>query len=400
MGGGVAEVAVAVVAQRGRPSQASANPANQLQPAAEGVQALALVGVAERRGRGLLLEGFLLVLDESLGLQPRPPAVACRVAGLGALPFGLQGALGSREVAVAGVQVVELELMPPAPRVELGVEARQHFVVLGLVVGVGGQVAGKGAGVVFRFRARPAQQRAQLPALAQPAAAGLPAELLVAVLLGAGAGHVDPVGSGRQRRQVVVAGLEPVSELDVRRSPSEGAAFEADGAAGSGGHRGQVDDPGQGVAAPDGALRAGQEFDGGTGERHEMGEVVLRAVGGVVHLHAVDEHQGVVRLRAAQARLGDPAEAPGLADGQVGKLAQGIHADRSFKARLDAGDRQNGIIRGQPMGSDDQGFDFIRSLRGGGSGEQEECEREARERGLATHGELHRSAHTRTDRTI
>ena len=157
---------------------------------------------------------------------------------------------------------------------------------------------------------------------------------------------------------------------------------------------------GQGIAAPDGTLRTGQELDGRAGEGHQMGKVVLRTVGGVVDLHAVDEHQGVVGLRTAQAHLPHAAEAPGLADGQVGQLAQGIHAHRRLKPRFEAGDRQYGIVSRQPMGGDHQGLDFIRRLSRGGASEQKDRKGKAGEKRLVAHGRLHRSAHTRTDRSI
>ena len=82
-----------------------------------------------------------------------------------------------------------------------------------------------------------------------------------------------------------------------------------------------VDDAAHGVGAVEAAHGTADHLDALDVLGGEVGEVEL-AVGGVVGLDAVDEHQRLVALRAADAHLRQVAEAAAAVDGDAGQAAQ------------------------------------------------------------------------------
>ena len=65
----------------------------------------------------------------------------------------------------------------------------------------------------------------------------------------------------------------------------------------------QIQDAGEGIAAPNRALRAGQQLGATNAGGIQCAEIELRAGRWVVDRNAVDQHEQVVGLGAAQSRL-------------------------------------------------------------------------------------------------
>ena len=93
-----------------------------------------------------------------------------------------------------------------------------------------------------------------------------------------------------------------------------------------------VDDAADGVGAVEAAHGPANHLDALDVLGREVGEVEL-AVGGVVGLDAVDQHQRVVALGAADAHLREVADAAAAADGDAGQAAQGIGGVADLLAR-------------------------------------------------------------------
>ena len=84
-----------------------------------------------------------------------------------------------------------------------------------------------------------------------------------------------------------------------------------------------VDDAADGVGAVEAAHGPADHLDALDVLGRQVGEIEL-AVGDVVGLDAVDQHQRVVALGAADAHLGEIADAAAAADGDARQAAQGI----------------------------------------------------------------------------
>ena len=90
-------------------------------------------------------------------------------------------------------------------------------------------------------------------------------------------------------------------------------------------HGDDVDHARQRVGAPQRRLRPAQDLDAVDGGGQQMREVEFRArLRGVVGAHAVDEHQRVARLGAADADLRDRAHGAAAAHLDAGHLAQRV----------------------------------------------------------------------------
>ena len=93
-----------------------------------------------------------------------------------------------------------------------------------------------------------------------------------------------------------------------------------------------VDDAAHGIGAVEAAHGPADHLDALDVLGRQVGEIEL-AVGGVVGLDAVDQDQRVVALGAADAHLGEVAEAAAAADGDAGQAAQASAALRTCWAR-------------------------------------------------------------------
>ena len=179
-------------------------------------------------------------------------------------------------------------------------------------------------------------------AIAAPSAAGRPTV------------GVEPT-TAEQGIVVIVAGAQAGAGLSGR----EAAAFEPGagldrlvGAAGD-----DVDDAADGRVAPQHALRTAQHLDALHRHIEQTVEVESAAVG-IVHFHAVDQHQGLVGFGAAQIDLSDAAGAAAAANRDAGHVAQSVgdHADLPLLQFFagDDGDGAAGLLGGyrHPGGGD------------------------------------------------
>ena len=96
--------------------------------------------------------------------------------------------------------------------------------------------------------------------------------------------HVGKVDVGIKRRRVAVAERHPPAALLRQRV--------------------QVDHSSSGVAAPDRALRPGQELHTGNPSKVQRAEIKGRADARIVHREAVHADEQMVRLGAPHSRLG------------------------------------------------------------------------------------------------
>ncbi len=86
----------------------------------------------------------------------------------------------------------------------------------------------------------------------------------------------------------------------------------------------EIHHAGHRIAAPQRALRAGQDFDARRTDQIEICEVDGRTERRIVDRDAVDHHQQLVGFGAAESDFGDAADAAGLADCEAGRAAQQI----------------------------------------------------------------------------
>lgn len=73
-------------------------------------------------------------------------------------------------------------------------------------------------------------------------------------------------------------------------------------------------------------MGAGQEFHPAHSGQVQGAEVELRAGGGIVHGHAIEQHQEMVCLGAAQPRLRDGAAIAGRREREPGQRPQRVGA--------------------------------------------------------------------------
>ncbi len=85
-----------------------------------------------------------------------------------------------------------------------------------------------------------------------------------------------------------------------------------------------IDHAPDGVGAPQRTLRPAQNLDARNAGIEQVLELELRGAGRVVDLDAVDQHQGLVALGAADADLGQAADAARAIDGDAGDVAQHV----------------------------------------------------------------------------
>ena len=116
---------------------------------------------------------------------------------------------------------------------------------------------------------------------------------------------------------------------------------------------GDVDHAADGVGAVERAHRPADDLDALDVVGRQVGEVEL-AVGGVVGLHAVDQHQRVVALGAADAHLREIAVGAGAADGDARQAAECVrHLAHLLALQILARDDGDGVAdacRGNALG--------------------------------------------------
>ncbi len=147
-----------------------------------------------------------------------------------------------------------------------------------------------------------------------------------------------------------------------------------------------VDDAAHGVGAVEAAHGAADHLDALDVLGGKIGEIEL-AVGGVVGLDAVDQHQRLVALGAADAHLREIAEAAAAVDGDAGQAAQRLGGmPHLLGAQLLAGDDRDRIADGVAGNAGDRALGAIgRHALAGSSGSR------ARALGRRAGGGLRRS---------
>ena len=125
-----------------------------------------------------------------------------------------------------------------------------------------------------------------------------------------------------------VAPLSHQREIAAHLGGTVGTHADAERALRFGGRGVEMQHAGQRIAAPDGALRAGQILHLADASERKGAEVELRAAARIVQRHAVEQHQQVVRLRPAHPPLGEGATVAGRRQRESRQPAQRIDAEQ------------------------------------------------------------------------
>ena len=308
-----------------RESERAAPPVLVLGRRAAGGEALALVRVAERRGRAALPEPVRLAFDgrvEEMGVREREVGAQGRRH---ALAEGGRGPDAVGELRIRRAGGGDREGWPPPLRARVG----------GLDFAVAAQ--GVRCAVAVRRHERGPRRRVVLqvgvhgpPHRAEryrPEVAGgvqVDRRVAIGVFLVPAARDVGAAGVEAARGDAEVPVLPDPGVLGAGVPGRLRASAEVQAQRVLRRRRVDVHEAGQGIHAPDRAARAVGDLDARDAGEIQVREVELGPVGRVVQFDAVEHGQDVVGLGAAQARLGGPATIAGTAEGEPRQPAEGI----------------------------------------------------------------------------
>ena len=261
-------------------------------------------------------------------------------------------------------------------RLDVRGQTEQALAHVQVEVAVNRNEVGKRRRVVFALCIDVAGDQRHGTALADVPGVQMQRRIPIPVVLATLGRDVRAVCIGMTAAKASVPGVLALCELHRLAHRVVRTAFEPDLARRCVGQRRrlEIQHAGQRIAAPQRTLCARQDFDARRADQIQIREVDRRAERRIVDVDAVDHHEQMIRLGAAQPHFGEGADAARLADGKTRRAAQqvGRHAGlaRVDRIAIDDLDRRGCDVDRRRRTRREYGdrFGFRRRPRGGCSG--------------------------------